>query len=203
MKRPSTKNGLLNLCLMETKRKSAKFKAGMVLSLLRGESVEAVLSVDGLKAVVVGGTRPELMGILRRSYSKDELTARVFFTGKVKQIKTPQYIRQCFMSLVFYKNTSPNNWYCEPNRLFQNLINGNPVVVGNNPPMKELVSKYDIGVVADTDGSDMTAIRAGIHTLCDNYSTYKQNLIRIKDSLLWSKQDSILGEITNRMLEAK
>lgn len=165
------------------------------------ESIEAVLSVPKLKAVIVGKTRPELNGILLQKHTEQELSERLFFTGRIKQLKTPQYIRKCFMSLAFYKNISPNNWYCEPNRLFQNLINGNPVVVGNNPPMKELVEKYGVGVCADTDGSDTESIISAIKQVISNYDTIKQNISRNEAQWLWNQQDPILGEMTEKLLK--
>lgn len=165
------------------------------------ESIEAVLNVPGLKAVIVGKTRPELNDILHQKHTEQELSERLFFTGRIKQLKTPQYIRKCFMSLAFYKNVSPNNWYCEPNRLFQNLINGNPVVVGNNPPMKELVEKYGVGVCAETDGSHIEAIRSAIKQVIDNYDTIKQNISRNEAQWLWNQQDPILGEIIEMLLK--
>lgn len=167
------------------------------------ESIEAVLSVSGLKAVVVGKTRPELKDILLKKHSENELEERLFFTGRIKQLKTPQYIRKCFMSLAFYKNVSPNNWYCEPNRLFQNLINGNPVVVGNNPPMKELVEKYGVGVCASTDGSDVEAIISAIRQVIMDYDRIKQNIVINEKQWLWNQQDIVLGEIIKKLLSDK
>lgn len=165
------------------------------------ESIEAVLSVPGLKAVVVGKTRPELQDILLLKHSENELSERLFFTGRIKQLKTPQYIRKCFMSLAFYKNVSPNNWYCEPNRLFQNLINGNPVVVGNNPPMKEIVEKYGVGVCASTDGSNVEAIISAIKKVIMNHDRIKQNIATNEKQWLWNQQDTILREIVEKLLK--
>ncbi len=165
------------------------------------ESIEAVLSVPGLKAVVVGKTRPELKDILLKKHSENELEERLFFTGRIKQLKTPQYIRKCFMSLAFYKNVSPNNWYCEPNRLFQNLINGNPVVVGDNPPMKELVEKYGVGVSAETDGSDIDAIIRAIEQVITKYDSIKQNIAFNEKQWLWNIQDNTIANIITSLFK--
>ena len=122
------------------------------------ETISAVLSVPSLKAVVVGSINDKRMKVIEKRYGKEMMVDRLFFTGRIKQLKTPQYIRKCIMSLVFYTNGNMNNWYCEPNRLFQNICNGNPVVVGNNPPMKELIDNYHIGVCADTDGISNSSV---------------------------------------------
>lgn len=164
------------------------------------ESVSAVLSYPDLKAVVVGRFDNKALDQLKQEYG-EELEKRVFFTGMVKQLKTPQYIRKCFMALVFYKNTELNNWYCEANRFYQNILNDNPVVVGSNPPMKELVDKYGFGIAIDSDGSNVQDIKEGIQQLISNYDTYKQNIAKHKENLLWNNQDGVIGEIVEKFIE--
>ena len=164
------------------------------------ESLEAILSVEGLKGVVVGYTRPELLSLLEEKHSQEELRTRLYFTGRVKQLKTPQYIKRCIFGMVFYKNTCMNNWYCEANRFFQNIINGNPVIVGQNPSLKETVNDYHLGVVAETDGSNSKAIHEAIMELLSRYDYYKENVNENKDNWLWNQQEPIVREIVNKML---
>ena len=164
------------------------------------ESIGAVLSVPNLKAVVVGKVGDGRMERFEQLFGKDILAERVFFTGMQKQLKTPQYIRKCIMSLVFYKNTSMNNWYCEPNRLFQNINNGNPVVVGLNPPMKEVVDKYGVGVCADTDGSDTEKIVLAINNTLGNIDSIKKNIEAARGQWLWGSQDETIKSIVEEFL---
>lgn len=164
------------------------------------ESIEAVLSINGLKAVVIGKILPDRMKVFEEKFGKNILNTRVFFTGQIKQLKTPQYIRQCFTSLIFYKNTSPNNWLCEPNRMFQNVINGNPVVVGCNPSMKEYVTANELGISVDTDGSDVEKIIAGLKLLISKYDFYKRNVQNISNQMMWSSQNDIIRKIVEKFL---
>lgn len=164
------------------------------------ESIGAVLSIPNLKAVVVGKVGAGRMERFEQLFGKDVLSKRVFFAGMQKQLKTPQYIRKCVMSLVFYKNTSMNNWYCEPNRLFQNINNGNPVVVGLNPPMKEIVDKYHVGVCADTDGSDKEKIVLAIKTTLENIDNIKKNIEAAQGLWMWGSQDSLIKSIVEKFL---
>ena len=165
------------------------------------ESASAVLDIDGLKVVVVGRTNKTLRGKLESKYGKTVIDDRVFFTGMIKQLKTPQYIRKCIMGLVFYKKTEMNNWFCEPNRFFQNVINGNPVVVGNNPPLKELVDKYNVGICADTDGSDQKKISIAITEMLKELSKYKTNLSNTKEKWLWGAQESTIKSFMEKFLD--
>ena len=163
------------------------------------ESLESVLAFPELKGVVVGRILPERMKAFEEKFGKEELDKRIFFTGQIKQLKTPQYMKKCAFSLVFYKNSSANNWYCEPNRMFQNVINGNPVIVGNNPPMKDFVMNGGFGVVVDTDGSDVEKIKVGIRLLLENYDTYKSN-VTANDCGMWNSQDGTIERIVEKFL---
>ena len=164
------------------------------------ESIESVISFPDMKGVVVGRILPEQMERFKMRLGEQVLKERIFFTGQIKQLKTPQYIKECIMSLVFYKNTSPNNWYCEPNRLFQSINNGIPVIVGDNPPMKELVEKYGVGVCAGTDGSDQKKIVLAISQVLNNMDQISENLGLSRNNWLWCSQEETIIRIVEKFL---
>lgn len=83
--------------------------------------------------------------------------------------------------------------------MFQNVINGNPVIVGNNPPMKDFVENGGYGVVVDIDGSDVEKIKTGIKTLLEDYGMYKKN-VTAKECGLLSSQEGTIGEIVEKFL---
>lgn len=152
------------------------------------ESVRGILAIEGLKAVVVGRFDDKLKKQLQEEFG-EELEKRLFFTGMVRQQMTPHYIRCCKASLVLYRKTKPNNYYCEPNRMFQSIINECPVVVGCNPPMKELVEKYHFGVVLEDDGSNVAGITDGIKSVFANHNHFVEDIKKNKDKILWDSQD--------------
>lgn len=162
------------------------------------ESIQAVMAIPELKAVVVGGFTDATRKKLHEMYG-EKFDNRIFFTGKIKQLKTPQYIKVCVASLVFYKNTSPNNYYCEPNRMYQNVINGNPIVVGNNPPMRSFVEKWGCGVVVDSDGSDVCAMTKGLYEVLSNYEQYRERSLLAASHILWESQNDTIKEIFGKV----
>jgi len=164
------------------------------------ESISAVLQVPGLKCVVVGRVDKDAVAKVRKEYG-DVVDNRVYFTGLIKQLKTPQYIRKCFASLVFYKNSCLNNWYCEANRFYQNIINGNPVITGANPPMKELIDKYGFGIAISSDGSKEEEIKEAILQIDSHFDSFLQNIEKHKDNLLWDNQKEIFVGIIDNLLK--
>lgn len=167
------------------------------------ESLNAVLSYPDIVAVIVGGFQDKAKSQLIKKWGKEEIEKRVHFVGQIPQLKIPQYVSKCFTTLVFYKNVRPNNWYCEANRFYQAVILGLPVVVGNNPPMKELVEKYDFGVVANTDGSNVSEIIIGLQQVIHRRSQYLESIEKNKHLLTWDQQDGILKTVVDEWLNMK
>ena len=164
------------------------------------ETVDSVLQSNNLKAVLVGYFDKSTKDALVSKYGEAHYNQFIFETGRIKQIKTPQYIRQCKFSMIFYKNTCDNNYYCEANRLYQSVVNGLPVIVGSNPPMKDLVQKYNVGIVLNTDGSNIEEIKNAISDILANYQKYVNNTGVASANLLWSSQDDIIKSFTNRII---
>ena len=163
------------------------------------ECLEAIMQMRDLKAVVVGKVNKQVRSNLERKYG-DKLSSKLFFTGMVPQKMTSYYIRACKASLIFYRNVGFNNYYCEPNRMFQSIINGCPVVVGCNPPMKELVDKYGFGVSLVDDGSNVTNIMGGLKKVLSNHSYYVECIEKNKHFVLWSQQNREFRKIINAIL---
>ena len=163
------------------------------------ESVKAVLSFPDFTAVVVGRFDDDSKTRLEGEYG-DELDKRIMFVGKIAQMKIPQYVKECFTTLVFYKNVRPNNLYCEANRFYQSVIMGLPVVVGNNPSMKELIDKYSFGISIDDDGHDIEKIIKGLEEVIEHYEELRINNEKYKDNLLWDSQNDTMIKIVEKFL---
>ena len=158
------------------------------------EAVTAVMNTKGCKGVVVGKFKDDCKQELYNKYGEN-LNARIFFTGMVPQQITPHYIKECTASLILYKNTSPNNYYCEPNRMFQSIVNDCPVVVGCNPPMRDLVEQYGFGVVLKDDGRDPVIISKALDYVIENIDPIKENILRNKTCILWEQQIPVFHNI--------
>jgi hypothetical protein len=126
---------------------------------------------------------------------------RILFIGKIPQLKIPLYVAECQMSMVFYKNVQPNNWYCEANRFYQSVVLGLPVVTGNNPSMKEIVDQYGFGVAIDDDGSSIIKIVEGMNQLINEYDKFHDNAINNRDKIKWDSQESVIQKIIMKLFE--
>lgn len=158
------------------------------------ETLVSILQTTDLCAVVVGGVDRKSFERVKNEFSDTIVNERLFFTGKVPQKNTKLYIKECLVSLVFYATDNPNNIYCEPNRMFQSIMMGIPVIVGNNPSMRDVVEKYNLGISLDNDGSDIETVNAALDKILKKYDEYKTNVMRNRDKLCWDHQEKLLTD---------
>lgn len=159
------------------------------------ETLTAVMDTPNVCAIVLGRYDEKCKKTVESVYGEYEVTSKICFAGNFKVLKVPQYMQLCKISLVFYKNVEPNNYYCEANRLYQAISMSLPVVVGNNPPMKSLVEKYKFGVSIDTDGGDIDLIKNGIKKVIENYDEYYCNTQKYVEEIKWINQEPLLEKI--------
>ena len=155
--------------------------------------VEAVMGISDIKLIVVGNYSTEQVTNLRRQY--EILEEKVFFTGLVPQFALVNYIDNAMASIVLYNAEKQNYRLCAPNRLYQALSRGVPVIVGSNPPMKRLVVMSECGIVLQNDGRNVYDIRNGIQSVLDRYTDYKEKAFTHKHAVTWESQKTTIGNI--------
>lgn len=156
------------------------------------EVLTAVIETSDVCAIILGRIDNNAIDGLKKKYGEEEVSKRICIAGNFPVLKIPQYMELCCASMVFYKNTSPNNWYCEANRLYQAIDMGLPVLVGANPPMKAVVEEFGVGLSVDTDGNDTWKIVHGLNALLSNCEEYRKHIEKLKDEIKWDSQISLL-----------
>ena len=164
------------------------------------ESMVAVMNTPNICSIVLGTVSESAKQLVIEQYGEKNIAERICFAGNFKVLKVPQYLALCHLSLVFYKNTSPNNYYCEANRLYQAIDAGLPVVVGSNPSMKSIVEELGVGVSVDTDGSDISKIEEGLKTVLTNRESYVTNIQKLTDEIKWASQESSLKQAVDILI---
>lgn len=157
--------------------------------------VEAFLLMKK-KLVVIGPIQDKAFETIQRNYSN--FNDFIYFTGLIPQNSIIPYIDSCMASIIFYSYQGGINFkYCAPNRIYQAISRGKPIITGDNPTMKEIVTKYNNGVFTGDEGDSPTTIISCIKKIEDDYSFYKKNAIEIIDEFSWSKNEGEIISIVN------
>lgn len=154
------------------------------------EVISAVNRHGKYKIVLIGPVYEKIKEEIAQNYSDI-----VYLTGYVDQLELTRFIDHARYSIILYANTDSNNFFCEPNRLYQAICRGIPVIVGINPPMKNLVIKYTIGEVLSDDGRSVDGIYEAILRIEENYSKYKESISQIKYTHNWESQEPKIASI--------
>jgi glycosyltransferase involved in cell wall biosynthesis len=153
-------------------------------------SITAIIEATDLKMIVSAGKLDaNTYDILIKRYGIKLFNEKIYFTGMLDQLFTPFVIKKALFSMVFYAITSSNQRFCEPNRFYQSLVFGIPVICGCNEPLKDIIEKYNCGICIKSDGSDKNEIINAITKLLNNYDFYRQNAIAVQDLFVWNDND--------------
>lgn len=150
-------------------------------------TVQAVMSLEKcFPMVVLGRVDDLLIKSFKGKYGR-QFEERFIFVGMVPQLEILNYLDNALASVILYKKSvSANNWLCAPNRLFQAINRGVPVIVGNNPPMQALANNYPNAIVLNDDGTDVNELAKAIQ-LMESRSCIKP--YNSPPKFLWESQE--------------
>lgn len=148
-------------------------------------SVKAILENEQLGLVIVGSVHESVKAYMKTLDAASH--KRLYLTGFINQADIPRYVQNAYCSIILYAPESPNTLYCEPNRLFYAIKYGVPIVVGKNPPMKDIIDKHGNGIVLGDYGEAMEPIGRAISDLTQN-EAFRTKAKEIKDTYLWENQ---------------
>ncbi|MCK4723697.1 MAG: glycosyltransferase, partial [Dehalococcoidia bacterium] len=142
----------------------------------------------------------ELEEELRRLVKKMGLERRVFFTGPVAPDRVVYYCMSASVGVVIYLRTSLNNYYATPNKLYEYIHAGLPVVCSDFPALEEVVEGHGLGYTFDPKESESIA-EAINRVLADEqqYDTMRKNALEAASMFNWENESRKLVEIYLRL----
>ena len=159
------------------------------------ETIEAILKYTNMMVVVSGRLNEQAKKELQVSWS-DMFLERVVLTGMISADEIISLLDRCVASLVFYNWDRPNNQFCDPNRLYQAISRGTPVVVGANEGMRPIVENLCCGVVTVGDRRSIDHIGSSLQSLSLQYKTYRENAMKARNAFSWkSTEPKLLSAI--------
>ncbi len=156
---------------------------GRGLSLL----FEVLKKIENTVLVVVGE------GEHKKFYEEAAITSgisnRVYFIGKVPQRLLINYTAGADIGCALIENISLSYYYALPNKLFEYIQAGLPVIASNLPQMKKIVDDYNIGYSVDPENKN-EIIEAVEKLINDNsrFAELKSNCLNAAVELNWDKE---------------
>jgi glycosyltransferase involved in cell wall biosynthesis len=152
--------------------------------------LEAVQILPAVSAVVLGDG--PLLPLLRKKVQSGEFQ-RVILPGRVPMEDLPGYIASADLGIALYQDTCLSHRYALPNKLFEYIQAGLPVVASNLPEIARIVEGYQLGKLVNPD--DSASIAETIRLILEDpheYARLKANTRRAAEVLNWEVEEKKL-----------
>lgn len=118
------------------------------------------------------------------------LRKRVYFHPQVAQKELLNYTQAADAGIIPYQATCLNNYYATPNKLFEFIAAGLPILASSLPEINNIVIAHDLGLT----GTMVTPYELAL--LIDElfqdegrFSRWKENILRVQDKFSWTCEE--------------
>jgi glycosyltransferase involved in cell wall biosynthesis len=174
---------------------------GTGINIHRGteELTEAMQYLDDTYILYFVGSG-DVIDVLKEIVKTLQLEKKVVFTGKVPFQELQQYTRHAHMGFTLDKPISDNYIYSLPNKLFDYVHAGVPVIAARLQEVEKMITKYNIGAfVSSHDPQHIAAtIREAFETP-GRLDEWKRNLPIAAQDVNWQNEEKVLVGIYNNI----
>ncbi|MDC1143555.1 glycosyltransferase [Porticoccaceae bacterium] len=163
--------------------------------LSKGRGIEILLEVfeklSSDKNVLVCMGYGPLKGLIEE---KSKLSNIIYFHPAVSPQVLLKYTSSADYGIAFIEDTCLSYRYCLPNKIFEYMMAGLPLLVSNVFEMKRFVETHQVGIVA-RENSLEGFIQAVKTSIDQNYIETVENVIKARSVFCWRTQEEVLKEV--------
>jgi glycosyltransferase involved in cell wall biosynthesis len=133
-----------------------------------------------------------------------EVSDRVEFMGRIPFQQLKEFTRQASLGISLEEDRGMNYRYALPNKLFDYIQAGIPVLVSDLPEMKRIVTEYEIGQVLRDTAPEKLAEQ--VREMMDSHELrelWKKNLRKAAVDLCWEKEEGKLLDLYREALSGQ
>jgi glycosyltransferase involved in cell wall biosynthesis len=169
---------------------------GSGINIQRGaeEAVEAMQYLDNVLLLIVGGG--DVLPLLKKLVNELSLQQKVKFVPRQTPENLAGYTANADIGLTIDKDTNINYRYSLPNKLFDYIYAGIPVLASPLVELKNIIIRYEIGEFIVSHHPEHIA--ATIKSMLEDkkkLAFYKANTQKAASQLTWESEKNILIEI--------
>lgn len=160
------------------------------------EACRAMHYLEGYVLVIIGGG--DVIPVLKKMVEELNLSDKVLFKDKMPFKDLRQYTMNCELGLTLDKDTNINYRFSLPNKLFDFIHSGIPVLSSRLPEIENIIDSYQVGFFIENH--DPKHIAERIQYVFGNPSDFEQtklNTAKAKSILNWEVEENILIGIIN------
>ncbi len=160
-------------------------------------AIDAVQQLDGVILVVIGYGyhRPALEELVRKRH----LTDKVRFFGPIPNRELLEYTASADIGLCNIVNSSLSYYTSLPNKLFEYIAAGVPVIGSDSPEIGRIVQETGVGEVCDP--IDPNALAAAARKLLADPEPYRRATRQAVERYRWSIEEQHLLDVYSALVD--
>ena len=161
------------------------------------EAVLAMQYIDNAVLLIVGSG--DVFPTLHKIIKENDLQGKVFFKPKMPFAELRQYTMNSDLGLTIDKDTNLNYHFSLPNKLFDYIHAGIPVLSSGLVELKQIIDRYNIGYyIQNHNPKHIAMVIKDIFSDEKLYNTVKQNTSKAKTDLCWENEEKVLMGVINK-----
>jgi glycosyltransferase involved in cell wall biosynthesis len=164
------------------------------------ELIEAVSRLNNVSLLIAGGG--DVINSLKDLASRLNCTDRVRFIDRMPWNKLMRYTKSADAGLTLDKDTNPNYRFSLPNKLFDYISAGIPVIAGDLAEVTKIIREYNCGLIIPEVTPD--EIVKAVKKLTDdpeNLNKLRQNAVNASGYLNWETESEKVKKFYYGILE--
>ncbi|MCF8461015.1 MAG: glycosyltransferase [Flavobacteriales bacterium] len=172
---------------------------GSGINMHRGaeESVEAMRYIDNAVLLILGSG--DVIPDLKNFVKEYSLENRVIFKGRMPYEQMMAHTHLADLGLSLDKDTNVNYRFSLPNKLFDYIHAGIPVLGSDLVEVKRIIEEYGVGEIAHSFEPEKLAVQMQQMLSSPKLAEWKQNALKARIELNWEKETEVLSNMLDEI----
>jgi glycosyltransferase involved in cell wall biosynthesis len=162
------------------------------------ELIIAMKYIDKAKLLIVGSG--DVLPILKDMVISEKLENKVVFIPKQSPEVLKSYTAISELGISIDKNTNLNYKYSLPNKIFDYIQGGIPILASDLPEIKKVVNTYQIGLIIQNHKPDEISEKINFMLNHDFKQQRKDKILKASEELTWESQENTLKKVYSKFL---
>jgi glycosyltransferase involved in cell wall biosynthesis len=163
------------------------------------ELVDAMHFVEGALLLIIGSG--DVWTTLENIVKTNDLKGKVMLIHKIPKNELMHYTFNADLGLSIDKNTNLNYYYSLPNKIFDYLQAGVPILASRLPEIEKIITKYGVGDFIDSHEPKAIASKINELLFSDKLVNYKSNIAYVNSQINWHHEKKKLAAIIKEATE--